>query len=115
IIVIILLLYFTLDSWFANGQQLQEKFLAIVNSTIKRVVVPVKMKRCDTHGMSQIEKNTWQNFQFVKDDSWNLFQPCGYTHVEKELSENDHFHHKKSGYIMGIPGADNFAAKDKSW
>src|SRR5690349_14808013 len=56
----------------------------------------IRMKRCDTAGVSQVEQNVFDKFGRVKDDSWNLYVPCGYTYVERELQENGHFVHKKN-------------------
>src|SRR6478609_57052 len=110
-VVIILLL-------FCSQSQRFEHFVSFVKatvSTIKKPVDHVKMKRCRTAGVSAIEKNVWSKFKQVDDESWDLFVPCGYTYVENELAENDHFHHKKSGHVLGIPNADSFAAKDRVW
>ena len=74
------------------------------------------MKRCDKP-VSEIEGNTLGKFEKAQDEhSWHLFIPCGYTHVEKELQDNNHiFSTKKDGWVLGIEGADNFAAKDRVW
>lgn len=96
-----------------------EHFASSVASALKSTIsIPtdhIKMKRCKHLGMTKIEKNVWDKFKKVNDESWQLFVPCGYTMVEKELAENDYFNHRDSGYILGILGADNFAAKDRSW
>lgn len=84
-------------------------------STITTPVKHIKMKRCDTTEVSNIEKNVLAKFAKVADESWNLYVPCGYTHVEKELSDNNHFTSKRHGWVLGIDGSDFFAAKDRAW
>ena len=76
----------------------------------------LKFKRCNKYVFPQVEENVVQKLQKVEDKSWDLWLPCGYTDIEQQLSENDHFKTKLSGSIaLGIDGADNFAAKDRLW
>lgn len=84
-----------------------------IQSTLRRT--PVKFKRCQGK-LSEIEKNILDKFDRVKNDTWDVYVPCGYTYVENELKENNHFQSRgKKGWVLGIEGADNFAAKDRAW
>jgi len=75
----------------------------------------IKFKRCDKQ-VTKIEKNIFDQFKKVDNDSWDIYVPCGYTYVEKELDENSHFvDRKQKGWVLGIQGSDNFAAKDRAW
>ena len=75
----------------------------------------VKFKRCD-QPVTKIEKNILDKFNQVDNEAWDVYVPCGYTFVEKELENNDHFVNRKTkGWVLGIQGADNFAAKDRAW
>lgn len=85
------------------------------SSTINIPVNHIKMKRCNTTDVSNIEKNVLGKFTNVQDESWNLYVPCGYTYVEKELADNDHFRNRQHGWVLGINGSDAFAAKDRAW
>lgn len=89
--------------------------IAMVKTTVKYPIASVRMKRCEDKGLSHIEKNVLDKFEKVNDETWNLYVPCGYTYVEKELSDNRHFKSRSSGTILGIQGADYFAAKDRAW
>ncbi|RKO94513.1 tubulin-tyrosine ligase family-domain-containing protein [Blyttiomyces helicus] len=66
--------------------------------------------------VGKVEKNILDKFQRTSKDDWDVYLPCGYTYVEKELERNaDSFKKRRNGWVMGITGADNFAAKDRLW
>lgn len=75
----------------------------------------LKFKRCETLEIPKVEENVIKNFTREKGNDWDIFYPCGYTYVEKELQDNDLFKKKEKGWVMAIDGADNFAAKDRLW
>lgn len=78
----------------------------------------ISWARCSHMGTSQIEQNSLDSFKRVDPTSkWDLWFPCGYTYVEKELQENKFFTDvtDRQVYIMAFPGADNLAAKDALW
>jgi hypothetical protein len=109
---ILLLLIYALG-WMLGGMSI-ENFTPI--STIKQKFHNIRYKRCDTTLLPKVEQNVADKFQKVKDESWNLYLPCGYTYVEKELKDNSAIFSKKpSGWVLGISGCDELAAKDRLW
>lgn len=98
--------------YYTNSES-YERFVNVV-STVKLPLNNVKMKRCSDK-VSNIESNIMSKFSHVKDETWNLYVPCGYTYVENELKTNDYFNYRNDGVVLGIQGADSFAAKDRIW
>jgi len=111
-------LFFALFLWLFSvvSCKMIEKFSAPrqVHSTLKGPLKHVRMKRC-RDAASKIEGNVFEQFDRVDHEDWNLFVPCGYTYVERELAQHDQFRDKKNGWVLGIQGADQFAAKNLSW
>jgi hypothetical protein len=108
LIIIVVLLSKNVETFNNSNLKLQ------IKSTLEKQP-DIRFKRCDKQ-TTKIEQNIFDQFQKVENDSWDIYVPCGYTYVEKELNENNHFmHRKEKGWVLGIQGADNFAAKDRAW
>jgi hypothetical protein len=76
---------------------------------------PLKYKMCSGLEPSGVEKNVMNDFNRVDSSDWDIWLPCGYTDVERELNDNNNFQHRDKGWILGFKGTDKLAAKDFLW
>jgi hypothetical protein len=73
--------------------------------------------RCKDKMLGSILKNVMDNNNIIQsNDDWNIYIPCGYNNVEKELKEisikNNEIQNK---YIFGLNGCDTIVSKNKIW
>ncbi len=77
--------------------------------------LPKKYYRCDTKKIGQITGEIFQNNNIKKDNNdWDIYVPCGYNHVEKELLTIK-VNNNKNKFIFGINGCDSIVSKNKIW
>ncbi len=107
---------------FQSSMQSNAKHATNVNEDAKKLIKSsiqkqnnIKFKRCTPLSLPHVDQNVVNNFTRTEADDWNIWYPCGYTNVETELENNNNFADRTSGWVMGITGADNFAAKDRLW
>ena len=99
IIFIILVIVFFLVLNFFNG-------LKFYNN---------KYYKCPGKGMGKITNNIFKQFNLTRDDNnWNIYMPCGYNNVEKELTQID-LGNDRNKIIFGINGCDRIVAKNSIW
>jgi hypothetical protein len=78
----------------------------------------LKYFRCDTKKLGFITNEVFNEYGITKDNTnWNIYVPCGYNYVEKELltiqvSNNSNSNKK---FIFGINGCDLIVSKNKIW
>jgi len=75
----------------------------------------VSYKRCDSKPLKGITKEIFDTNNITKsrDDDWEIYIPCGYNGIERELKELDELNEKQS--IYGIDGCDKIVAKNGLW
>lgn len=73
-----------------------------------------KYFRCDQKKLGTITNEIFQENNIEKDNSdWNIYIPCGYNNIEKELlTINNNLYNK---FIFGINGCDSIVSKNKIW
>jgi hypothetical protein len=65
--------------------------------------------------LGKILKDVFDKNNIIQsNDNWNIYIPCGYNNVEKELKDikSDHI---ESKYIFGLNGCDSIVSKNKIW
>ena len=71
--------------------------------------------RCDRRGLGKITSKIFNKHKLTKNNKdWNLYIPCGYNNVEKEL-KNIKLNSKKNKIIFGINGCDKIVSKNGIW
>lgn len=72
-------------------------------------------KKCRKYKNNKILENTlkWSDIEKTRTKEWDLYLPCTYTTVEKELKNLDI--DNKNQMIFGIDGCDKLVAKDNLW
>ena len=74
-------------------------------------------KLCNTKKISGIHQNIIKKHNIKRvdnnNDNWDLFIPCGYKFVEKEISSLKL--NPSNKFIFGISGSDNIASKNNLW
>ena len=71
-------------------------------------------KRCDKKKIKGIIKDIFDKNEITKDNTnWDIFIPCGYTNLEKELKTLKLFNKKQK--IFGISGCDKIVSKNNLW
>ena len=81
----------------------------------------LKYFRCDTKKLGFINNEIFNNYGITKDNNnWNIYIPCGYNYVEKELltiqiSNNSNSNYNNKKFIFGINGCDSIVSKNKIW
>ena len=72
-------------------------------------------KRCDEKPVTGIMKTILNKFNIKKtDDNYDLYIPCGYNGVEKEL-KNLTLNDPQGKKIFGIDGCDSIVSKNRLW
>jgi len=97
-------------------------FIILINNLYKQYshyesfFIPKKYFRCDTRKLGTINNEIFEEHQIKKDNiNWDIYVPCGYNHVEKELLNIQLPKHETHKYIYGINGCDNIVSKNKIW
>ena len=76
----------------------------------------LKYYRCDIKRMGKITNEIFEENNIVKDnENWNVYVPCGYNHIEKELLTIKNRNNNNKLYIFGINGCDSIVSKNKIW
>ena len=71
--------------------------------------------KCPGRGMGKITDNIFKEFNLKRDEkNWNIYMPCGYNNVEKELQQID-LKGDRNKIIFGINGCDRIVAKNSIW
>jgi len=72
-------------------------------------------KLCNNQNVRGLHKKTISKNKFTRttDDDWDLYLPCGYKFVEKEITNIDF--NATNKYIFGISGSDKLASKNNLW
>lgn len=72
-------------------------------------------KLCNKKNVIGLHKKTIvkNNLTRTNENNWNLYLPCGYKFVEKEISNIDF--NENNNYIFGISGSDKLASKNNIW
>tara|TARA_A100001015_G_C15029600_1_gene732462 strand:- start:1632 stop:2774 length:1143 start_codon:yes stop_codon:yes gene_type:complete len=72
--------------------------------------------RCDIKRMGKITNEIFEENNIIKDnENWNVYVPCGYNHIEKELLTIKNRNKNNTLYIFGINGCDSIVSKNKIW
>ena len=65
--------------------------------------------------LGKVTNNIFSNFNFSHNNkSWDIYLPCGYNNVEREL-KTININGDKSKIIFGINGCDNIVSKNGIW
>jgi hypothetical protein len=76
----------------------------------------LKYFRCNEKPLGKIINTICINNNIIKDNNnWDLYVPCGYNFVEKELLLIELPKYNKKYYIFGINGCDNIVSKNNLW
>ena len=74
-----------------------------------------KYYKCSGRGMGKITDRIFKQFNLKNDpNDWNIYMPCGYNNVEKELKEIN-LGNNRNKIIFGINGCDRIVAKNSIW
>lgn len=81
--------------------------------------------RCKDKMLGKILQSIFDKNKIIQsNDNWNIYIPCGYNNVEKELKEikidndseeNEDNNKNKNKYIFGLNGCDTIVSKNKIW
>ena len=75
-------------------------------------------RKCTTKKVGMVLESILSQHQSTRisetDDNWDLYLPCGYNHVEKEL-KNVRTQEGKKQFIFGISGCDKVVSKNGLW
>ena len=80
--------------------------------------IEVSYFRCNKKKLSPLMKKVFESYNFKNNNkNWNLYLPCGYNDIEKELKEIDlsSSNNNNQKYIFGINGCDHIVSKDGIW
>ena len=73
-------------------------------------------KRCEKKPLKGITKELMDKYDIAEaqeTEAWDIYIPCGYTGIEKELKSLDIMNEKQK--IFGIDGCDKIVAKNNLW
>jgi len=76
----------------------------------------LKYFRCEEKPLGTIINTIFINNRITKDNNnWDIYTPCGYNFVEKELILINIPNDNRVRYIFGINGCDNIVSKNNLW
>lgn len=76
----------------------------------------LKYFRCDEKPLGKILDIIFINNSIIKDNNnWDIYTPCGYNFVEKELILVTVPNDNRKRYVFGINGCDNIVSKNNLW
>ena len=80
-----------------------------------RSVEPFKYHKCSKYKVGTILNNvlTTNNITKTDDQDWDIYLPCGYNYVERELTEIKP--KSNNQIIFGISGCDSIVSKNSLW
>lgn len=86
-------------------------FLFFFNNKIEHF----KYHKCDNIKVGTILNDVFKtnNINKTYNNKWDIYLPCGYNYVEKELTEINPISNKQ--IIFGISGCDSIVSKNKLW
>ncbi len=88
-----------------------KKYKNIENFTINK-----NYYRCDIKKLGTITNEIFNNYNINKNNkNWDIYVPCGYNYVEKELLSIKNNNNNNIKYIFGINGCDSIVSKNKIW
>jgi len=73
--------------------------------------------RCKEKMLGKILKNILDNNNIIQsNEDWNIYIPCGYNNIEKELEDvNIDVSNINNKYIFGLNGCDTIVSKNEIW
>ena len=76
----------------------------------------LKYFRCEDKPLGTILNTIFINNRITKDNNnWDIYTPCGYNFVEKELILINIMNDNRVRYVFGINGCDNIVSKNNLW
>ena len=90
-------------------------WLIFKNKSIEKFKNKKKVRKCSKKSVGGILNDLFSTFNIERDntDNWDLYIPCGYNNVEKELLKIKITN--KNQKIFGIKGCDKIVSKNKLW
>jgi len=86
------------------------------NGIPKKEKKEIKYYRCMEKELGVITKEIFEDNNINQNNKdWNLYIPCGYNDVERELQSIDINNNKDEKYIFGINGCDRIVSKNEIW
>jgi len=89
---------------------------------IEKFTINKNYYRCDVKKLGRITNEIFNNYNINKNNkNWDIYVPCGYNYVEKELlsinnrNNNNNNNNNNIKYIFGINGCDTIVSKNKIW
>ena len=81
----------------------------------KKNIEPFKYHKCNKYQVGTILNNvlTKNNITKTNDQDWDIYLPCGYNYVERELTEIKP--KSNNQIIFGISGCDSIVSKNSLW
>lgn len=89
--------------------------IIVINILSNKHELFVNYTKCNSRKNTQITQEIFNKYDFNKTNknNWDLYIPCGYNYIERELN-NINVHNNKQ-VIFGIKGCDNFVSKNGIW
>ena len=119
IIIFILLFFYTVKYFKTNNKNKYKTDITYNNIGIENFDnKPAKLSyyRCENKILGEITKKIFDSNNILhSNDDWNIYVPCGYNEVEKELTEISIKGDPSQKYIFGVNGCDTIVSKNKIW
>lgn len=117
LIIIVILLFFYAVKYLKLNNKMSNQ---ISNQTIENFSDNksgnLSYYRCENKILGEITKKIFDSNNILhSNDDWNIYVPCGYNDVEKELTQISIKGDPSKKYIFGVNGCDTIVSKNKIW
>ncbi len=112
LIIIVIVLFLYIVKYFKVSNKTIENFSDDINNKNLKL----SYYRCENKILGEITKKIFDSNNILhSNDDWNIYVPCGYNDVEKELSKISIKGDTSQKYIFGVNGCDTIVSKNKIW